>query len=300
MLAGAQTALMEGKSIDNAASMQRLDGYLKVRRPDRQRAQDAETSPVGKPLFEAALAAYDVYQRDAITPMVAAIRAGKAQEARQAEPGEGHAAGRGLHRRDSEVWTSPMKWASAWRAKRPPASTVRWRSLVAALAVVAALVVGVYAVFARAVFRPLHEAGRLFDSIAGGDLTNRVEQRANNEIGILYAAVKRMQDSLARTVSAVRHGVEKSIPARARSPPATSTCPRAPNSRPPRWRNRRQHGRTVVHRAPQRRQLAQRLGAGRGRVRRVATRGGTRRRREWWAPCAPSPTAPAASPISSA
>ena len=32
--------------------------------------------------------------------------------------------------------------------------------LVAALAVVAALVVGVYAVFARAVFRPLHEAGR--------------------------------------------------------------------------------------------------------------------------------------------
>ena len=36
---------------------------------------------LGKPLFDEALAAYEVYQRDAIAPMVAAIRAGKAQDA---------------------------------------------------------------------------------------------------------------------------------------------------------------------------------------------------------------------------
>ena len=57
VLLAAQTTLLEGKSIDNLASMQRLDGYTKKAADLIQSArQNPETSPVGKPLFDEALA----------------------------------------------------------------------------------------------------------------------------------------------------------------------------------------------------------------------------------------------------
>ncbi|QWF38492.1 methyl-accepting chemotaxis protein [Bordetella hinzii] len=78
-------------------------------------------------------------------------------------------------------------------------------------AVVLALVLMVLSriVFGRLVVRPLLEAGQHFDRIAGGDLTARVEVRNSNEIGQLFAALKRMQESLTRTVSSVRRGVDE-------------------------------------------------------------------------------------------
>jgi methyl-accepting chemotaxis protein len=61
----------------------------------------------------------------------------------------------------------------------------------------------------RGVLLPLQEAGRHFDRIAAGDLTGRVESRSDNEIGTLFAALKRMQEGLTRTVTSVRRGVEE-------------------------------------------------------------------------------------------
>jgi methyl-accepting chemotaxis protein-1 (serine sensor receptor) len=61
----------------------------------------------------------------------------------------------------------------------------------------------------RVVLRPLREASGHFDLIAAGDLTNRIEVRSDNEIGSLFAAIKRMQESLGRTVSRVRQGVDE-------------------------------------------------------------------------------------------
>ncbi|KGD87951.1 chemotaxis protein [Achromobacter sp. RTa] len=210
VLLAAQTALMEGKRIDNLASMQRLEGYTKKAADLIQAArQTPETSAEGKPLFDAALAAYDVYHRDAILPMIAAIRAGNAQEAGRLNLEKVTPLG-------LTFTASIQKYVDyadevGQRVAREASTRINGAIalLVALLIVVGVLVVGLYAVFARSVFRPLHEAGRLFDRIAAGDLTNRIEQRGNNEIGVLYGAVKRMQDSLARTVSAVRLGVEE-------------------------------------------------------------------------------------------
>ncbi|MFY3433629.1 methyl-accepting chemotaxis protein [Achromobacter sp. SLBN-14] len=211
VLLAAHSALLEGKSLDTAASnMQRMDSYVAKATSQIETARKLpETSPQGKPLFEAALAAYDVYVREAIFPLIAAIRAGDAA-----------AAGRVNQEKVSPLGTKFTQAIQQYvdfadeigqRVAHDSAARINTAIvfLICLLVVVAALVVGLYVVFGRAVFRPLHEAGRLFDRIASGDLTNRIEQRGNNEIGVLYAAVKRMQDSLARTVSAVRLGVEE-------------------------------------------------------------------------------------------
>jgi len=69
--------------------------------------------------------------------------------------------------------------------------------------------IGAYLFTTRGVLRPLREAGVHFEHIAIGDLTHRIDVRNHNEIGHLFATVKRMQESLARTVSSVRRGVDE-------------------------------------------------------------------------------------------
>ncbi|AKP90911.1 MULTISPECIES: methyl-accepting chemotaxis protein [Achromobacter] len=78
-----------------------------------------------------------------------------------------------------------------------------------AVALALALMVFCRVLFGRLVVRPLVEAGQHFDKIAAGDLTSRVEVRSHNEIGQLFAALKRMQESLTRTVATVRRGVDE-------------------------------------------------------------------------------------------
>ena len=85
-------------------------------------------------------------------------------------------------------------------------NTIAYAALIVVLVLVA---VGAYLFMARKVLQPLREAGGYFDKIAGGDLTSRVEVRNDNEIGQLFSALKRMQESLTRTVSAVRRGVDE-------------------------------------------------------------------------------------------
>jgi methyl-accepting chemotaxis protein-2 (aspartate sensor receptor) len=61
----------------------------------------------------------------------------------------------------------------------------------------------------RLIVRPLERVGALLTRIAAGDLTNPIEDRGNTEVGILLATLKRMQASLARTVTQVRQGVDE-------------------------------------------------------------------------------------------
>ncbi|AVJ29914.1 methyl-accepting chemotaxis protein [Achromobacter spanius] len=83
-------------------------------------------------------------------------------------------------------------------------------SLLAGILALGLLVaVGAHVLIRRMIVRPLLEAGEVFRRIAEGDLTRRVADMGKNEIGALIGALKAMQDSLVRTVSAVRRGVDE-------------------------------------------------------------------------------------------
>jgi methyl-accepting chemotaxis protein-1 (serine sensor receptor) len=77
------------------------------------------------------------------------------------------------------------------------------------LSIAVALALGCWVFISRTVLRPLREAGDHFEKIAAGDFTGRIDVRSNNEIGHLFSAVKRMQESLTRTVASVRRGVDE-------------------------------------------------------------------------------------------
>ena len=87
-------------------------------------------------------------------------------------------------------------------------STIRIVMLViAALSVLLAL--GCWFFMSRTVLTPLRSASNHFDRIASGDMTGKIDVKSNNEIGALFAALRRMQESLTATVARVRSGVEE-------------------------------------------------------------------------------------------
>ncbi|WP_028220572.1 methyl-accepting chemotaxis protein [Paraburkholderia oxyphila] len=82
-----------------------------------------------------------------------------------------------------------------------------FRTLIGA-AIAAALVIVVAIRFALRglVVQPLADAVQSFERIAQGDLTERIEVYSRNEMGRLFAGVKRMQESLVTLVTAVHTG----------------------------------------------------------------------------------------------
>jgi methyl-accepting chemotaxis protein-1 (serine sensor receptor) len=62
--------------------------------------------------------------------------------------------------------------------------------------------------FIRTITHPLNEAVSLAESVAAGNLDNRIEVHSNDEIGHLMQALKTMNASLAEIVSRVRSGTD--------------------------------------------------------------------------------------------
>jgi len=60
----------------------------------------------------------------------------------------------------------------------------------------------------RSIAGPLHEAVAVAERVAGGDLTSQIEASGRDEVTRLYAALRKMNDSLATMVGNVRSGTD--------------------------------------------------------------------------------------------
>jgi methyl-accepting chemotaxis protein len=82
-------------------------------------------------------------------------------------------------------------------------------TLIGAVTVLALIVVvGIRFALRGLIVQPLNDATACFERIAAGDLSGTVDVLSGNEIGRLFAGIKRMQESLATMVRAVHSGTE--------------------------------------------------------------------------------------------
>lgn len=82
-----------------------------------------------------------------------------------------------------------------------------WSIALGVIAVI--LVVAMYQYLAVRVVRPLHQVIQHFESMAAGDLSQRISVKTNNEMGSMFSALRRLQEALIRMVSAVRNGMDE-------------------------------------------------------------------------------------------
>jgi methyl-accepting chemotaxis protein len=85
-------------------------------------------------------------------------------------------------------------------------STQRQSILAGLVAVILAIAAGTWV--ARSVTRPLNQAIRFAEQVAGGDLEARVQVDGNNEVSQLFSALNQMSESLSSLVSQVRTSAE--------------------------------------------------------------------------------------------
>jgi len=209
-LTDAKTAMEGGLEDARNASLAQADGLLKQAAASLARLRaNPDDSAKGAPLFAQVLTAYAAFADQTLVPMRTAIQGWNGIEVNRltdkALPASGAA-----YVKQAEAYQAYAR--EQGQEAVAGASRTLERVIVVAAAVlgfVLVLAVLIRLGFRRSIVRPLNEAGAHFDRIADGDLTGVITQRGDNEIGVLYSAMRRMQTGLSAAVASVRLGVEE-------------------------------------------------------------------------------------------
>ncbi|MCD0505394.1 methyl-accepting chemotaxis protein, partial [Bordetella petrii] len=209
-LTDAKTFMEGGLEEQRNQALQQAQALLQQAQASHERLQaNPDAGGQGAALFEAVLAAYAGLATEALQPMHKALQGWNGIEANRIVE-------QVLPARSTAYLDAVGAFQAYARAQGQAAvaraGTVLDRAMMAAVALlvlVGALGLGFGLAFRRTVLRPLNQAGTHFDRIADGDLSAAIEARGNNEIGVLYSAMRRMQRGLTDAVAAVRRGVEE-------------------------------------------------------------------------------------------
>ncbi len=206
----AATRMKDGDMDGAKAIVQRSTPYLKNADGYIARLKSLpDTSPEGGPLYSKMMGSYQAYREQAYDPLMAAAAAGNLQQVLELTDQKVTPMGTAF---TQAIFAYVDYTSRAGVAVAADASENIMRSLLAMAiggVVVVLIIAGLYVIFARSVFAPLRRAGELFGRIASGDLTSRIDVTSKNEIGVLFMDLKRMQESLSRTVASVRAGVDQ-------------------------------------------------------------------------------------------
>ena len=191
-LTDAKTAMEGGLEEARNASLKHSEILLKQAADSLARLRaNPDASAQGAPLFDQMLAAYAAFADQTLAPMQKAIQGWNGIEVNRLVdkvlPGSGSAVGRP---RPTRPMPPARRGGGGRRQRYPGQGHPGGGGGVGAGGVLAVLI---RLAFRRGILRPLNEAGAHFDRIADGDLTGAIALRGDNEIGVLYSAMRRMQ-----------------------------------------------------------------------------------------------------------
>ncbi|MFU2050898.1 methyl-accepting chemotaxis protein [Bordetella hinzii] len=205
-LADAKTFMEGGLEEDRNAALARAESLLTSA---AQSAARLRANPdAGEARYDAVLAAYGNLADKALLPLAAAIKGWNGIQANQLSDKTLPAATDGYVRAVDAYQGHARQQGRELLAQAGQMADRMALGAGVLLLAVGALALAIRLAFRRAVLRPLTEAGRHFERIADGDLTGGIADRGDNEIGVLYRAMGRMQGGLTQAVASVRSGVE--------------------------------------------------------------------------------------------
>jgi methyl-accepting chemotaxis protein-1 (serine sensor receptor) len=159
-----------------------------------------------KKLAEVVTANRDAYLRDGALPLVAAVQAGRYDDAQRLMFEKATPLFVAMTESAAKLQEFQMK-AAAGSYEGSQSMYGMFRIAAIGGVLFGLIVVAIAAFFLiRAIMQPLNEMLGHFSAISSGDLTSRIEVKSRNEMGVLMSGLQVMQKSLIETVFNVRQG----------------------------------------------------------------------------------------------
>ncbi|OWT80063.1 MULTISPECIES: methyl-accepting chemotaxis protein [unclassified Achromobacter] len=208
-LTDAKTYMEGGRMEDRDREVANAEKLLAQAQKAFARLRDVPyTDADGAALYAAVLKSYSDLADGCLAPMIKAIQGWNGIEVnRLSDKVLGPASTAFVKAESTFQVYARQRGAAAVSAVADSQNTAIYAALGLGLITIA-LAIGMRIFFHRAMLKPLDRAGEHFDRIANGDLTQAVRAGGSNEIGVLYTAMRRMQDGLTGAVSSVRGGVQ--------------------------------------------------------------------------------------------